>query len=262
MIILVIEEALSSLRSPPPESIAAMPPESSTSPANSITILCPLRVEFDALKKSSIAESAEIICTGPGFDAIIRAAEMVRLRHQAEGLTVDASKTIILAGLGGALNSKCPAGSAWVGRSVRDERGQTWPTSWPTANDPSAIGLSMANVLGTDQFFHGINEKAEAARELNVDLVNLEAHALAEWAVSEDYYFGIVQGVRESCTEALPVGFENWLNPDGSLNRKRLGLDLIRHPAQILWRRKTERNSQLALAAMIQLLKRFGLGNP
>ncbi len=238
-----------------------MHPETLNPSSNFITILCPLRVEFEALSTSATGKTCEIICTGPGYEAVVFALEEIRIRAEKNHDKTEDRPPVILASLAGALNEKFPGGSAWVAQSVCDERGQTWSTTWPTTTDPGTIGLRMARVLGADQYFHSVSEKSEAVRELKADLVNIEAHALAEWAALEGYRFGVVQGVREGAAEALPVGFESWVRADGSANKGRMKLDALRHPSQIGWRHEMDQRSAEALQQMVQLLARFGLGD-
>ena len=224
-------------------------------------ILCALDIEFRAVAGSSLCRDNVIICTGPGYDAVVAGLEAIAVRLLDEWSVGVDKPPLIFAGLGGALHGDLEVGSAWVGRSVTNEGGKTISTSWPTTDQRGAVGLRMVDVLGSDAVLDTVSAKAEARSRFGVDLVDTESHALADWACEAGYPFGVVRGVSDSFDGALPMNVSGWTRADGSTNVNRVFRDLALHPWWIGSVRELARNSHAALENVIATLEMLGLAD-
>ena len=226
-------------------------------------ILCPLAVEYEVIAGSTLTHHNDIICTGPGYDAIIFALEDCRdrLEELEGGWDEDLHRIpFVLAGVAGSLCVECSAGSAWVGRSITSEQGKTVSTSWPTTEQRGAVGLTMMDILGSDTILDTVSAKVQARDRFGVHLVDTESHALAEWAKDEGFSFGVVRGVSDSFENALPPCVMNWTHPDGRTDMRRVVRDLALHPWWIPAVRELGRNTRDALDGVVGLLEMLGLG--
>lgn len=195
-------------------------------------ILCPLQFEYAALKRVAELCHAEIDRSGPGPDAIDR---WFSRRHPA-------NRTIILAGLAGALREEFASGSAHVVSVVRSAD-ETWQTSWPV--DMSQY--RQVSVISTLEPLSTPSLKRAAASRLNADLVDQESEPFVKHAERLGCSWLIVRGVSDDVHSCLPPKVSEWVDESGRTRVWRVAAALARRPRLVPNLIRLQKASQVAL---------------
>lgn len=201
-------------------------------------IVCPLAFERDALRRGGVR--GRLICIGPGEAGIERLAGIVRDQPP---------RPVILAGVAGALDGTCPAGSACIVSEVISGEGTRWRPSWRgSANQPVATVASSRDVLMTAYM------KRTFAMRIGAQLVDQESEPFAQLATDRGWNWGIVRGVSDDPSTSLPPDIHKWITNDGQTRIVRALLSCIAQPQRIGTLITLQRNSARAMAAVAEIL--------
>jgi len=185
------------------------------SDADGTIILCPLAFEAASLRRHHMGNRATIITIGPGPDAML-----------AWLGTVDAKSVsrVILAGLAGALTSRCPPGSAWSVSRIIDEHGTMHRA--PLGRDDVTLTTSNRVVASREA------RRAVADRD-GADLVDMEGALFARHADAAGWRWAIVRGVSDGPARRTPRGMHRWTSAHGRTRVNRVIADLLCRPHDI-----------------------------
>ncbi len=228
--------------------------------AEKIILLCALQFEYQWLKKNTDCSRFEIHCTGPGASQVSRFLDNWYVDRANTHEADEDHPTLIMVGVAGALHQQCEPGSAWAASHVVSEDGRSWSSLWPTPNQQGAVGMHMKRILGHDTVLISPTEKEAARRTTYADLVDMESHALATWASTNGFPWGVIRGVSDGVDETLPTDIQSWTNPNGKPDYLKIVWDLISHPSWISPTRRLARQSAMAMQAAIDLLHHLNDG--
>lgn len=188
----------------------------SRTPAKSVIVLCPTRIEHDAVRKGLgrfDSASTEIVQTGVGKHAILKT--LTRRLDSASTLPL-----VILAGTcGGLVHSD---DTPHIARVI-DEHGRVWlPTIG--ASDQGVTLVGVDRVISTPQAKRELHQTTRAA------IVDMETHALAQFCVERGVAWSVVRGVSDTPDETLPEAVLGWITPEGNTRIPRAVWDMVLSP--------------------------------
>lgn len=177
-------------------------------------VLCPLEIERKAAAKA-VGDRALVIRTGPGAQAVRRAAD---------GLRADPPPLVILFGVAGALRypSLCPR----IDRVIDEERGRVWRVSYLMPGDTKPVG-----VLGVNEVVPTPGRKRVLRRRFHdAALVDCESHGFAEVMATAGMRWTVIRGVSDWPHQLLPRQCVDWVREDGRTAGRVVARDLARRP--------------------------------
>jgi hypothetical protein len=110
---------------------------------------------------------------------------------------------------------------------VIDSRGEQYVPTIRTSSDDHSQGVTL---LGVDSVLTTPTEKREWHARTGAALVDMESHAFARTCTERGIPWGVVRGVSDSETEALPPEVLDWVRPDGGTRILRPIVDILRKP--------------------------------
>ena len=202
-------------------------------------IVCPLEHERRSLARAGLGDCCELQVAGPGAAAIAR---------WCSSITID-NRLVLLAGLAGGLHIDVAPGTAQMIHAVRrpglsDLIPSVRETEgWTIASSPTALRTPDA--------------KRQFAFETRSDLVDMESRAFAEVAAERRWRWGIVRGVSDSVTMALPRDIDTWVDARGRSRPLRVAGSLVRRPHELAVTLRLARHSAAAMRAVAQRIERL-----
>jgi hypothetical protein len=216
-------------------------PQPTPNPEAQVVVLCPLRFEQKAMRKSVSGSDCAVECCGPGEAGINRWVQMQAPRHD------DFQRIVILAGLAGSLRDDLVAGGAHVIEAVRSDDGETW--SSPLTDTPGhAVITSRDSIIATPQ------QRSALAQRTGAWLVDMESVAFARGAAARGWTWGIVRGISDDAATRMPAGMQQWLSASGRTRWLAVLADIAQKPSLVRDLRCLRDNSQRALAAAARLV--------
>jgi len=180
-------------------------------------VLCPTEVEASFVRRAARGRG-RVIVTGVGPDRVRRALDSI-----APG-----APAVILCGLAGGLRPFRP-GSVPRIRSVVNESGSSWTPNWsgpwPGHDETALVGVDAPVVTPS--------QKASLGAATGAGLVDCESHTVAAWAEQRNVSWGVVRGISDGPTDALPAEAPGWIDASGRVRPVRIARDLITRPALI-----------------------------
>lgn len=226
----------------------------SATPCARTIVLCAVEFERQALRRAGINAIAEVICTGPGPEAVIRFAE----EHGEHG------GLVILAGLAGALRPSLRPGQAAMIGSVIGEDGRRFSSG--VARDAMAMMMHegdghdaaatspLAVIASSAQIVSTVEAKRGLAARSGADLVDQESGAFALAASVLGWRWLIVKGVSDGHDAALPSDIDRWVDSAGRLRPARVALSLTQRPWNALRILRLGRDAKAAMRAVGHML--------
>ncbi len=201
----------------------AMAPDSEERESKAI-VVCPLQFERRVLASAGLREVCDLHCCGPGARAVTDWARGI-------GRT---NRSVVLAGLAGALSLRLPAESAHVITEVRDERG-TQAGQAPPILGNCRVGEEWTSciVASTVRLAGNAEAKRALAENTGADLVDQESAAFARQAMELGWRWGIVRGISDDAETGLPRGIEKWVDRMGRARPMRLIWAVVLRPWQV-----------------------------
>jgi len=152
-----------------------------------------------------------------------------------------ASRVIVI-GLSGGLTPSLEAGRLLVGRDVV-ERGVAAPPPDAAWIERTLLktGATPATFVSSREILCTAGAKAKAREDLGpgaIAAVDLESAAFARAAAARGIPYLALRAISDTAEESLPLDFNNLRGADGSVDRRRVALRALLHPAVIprLWR--------------------------
>lgn len=210
-----------------------------------VIVVCPLQFELQGLARAGLERYCELHCCGPGAHGVKRWFD----RHRPVG------RTVVLAGLAGALRPEIAAGSAWIIREALSDASpsERWRPSWMPAPSPDAQPpLRVVSVTCTVTL---PREKTLLAERSGADLVDLESATFARTADQLGLKWGIVRGVSDAACDALPPNIDQWVDDRGGTRPVVAGLAVLRRPWLIAHVLRLKRAGDQAMAAIAAHLR-------
>ncbi|MHC4947024.1 MAG: nucleoside phosphorylase-I family protein [Planctomycetota bacterium] len=214
-----------------------MPPD--TPDAIRPVVVCPLEFERRALDRVGLSDQCELQCAGHGSDRIAEWG-----RDQPRG-----PRTVILAGLAGSLCGDRPAGSAWwISEVINPASGRRWQPSLPVAAaDPTSIVSTDASIVSP-------LERFRQRTQTGAELIDLESARFAAVAARRGWRWGIVRGVSDDFSVALPHGVDQWVQADGRTAYSVVMRSLLLKPKLLPLVLELRRHSTAAMEAVARLI--------
>lgn len=205
--------------------------------------MLPLRFELRALRGA--APPRDLFCCGPGGPAIAAWAASV-------GPT---DRPVVLAGLAGGVSARAEPGRAFAVARVIDGSEREW-------RPPLAARLGArqppVTLIGTGALVSSTDTKRRLAERYAADLVDLESTAFAEAATQLGWNWGIVRGISDGASDALPADSGDWVDGRGRTRLLRVVGRVAREPS-LIPRLKTLRsngvNAMRAVSAVLAALR-------
>ena len=210
-------------------------------------IVCPLQFERKMLLRAGLGRRFRIECCGPGADAIDIWAGNFR----------SPGRTVILAGLAGALSESCPAGSAHVvGRVMDAATGEDWTlTSLSTKVDPPGPGSCV--LASTEAAVTTRRDKLALAQRTGAQLVDLESAAFARSAVEAGWRWVVIRGVSDDLDTDLPRNIDLWVDWRGRTRRAAVAVTIALRPWRLPLVLRLHRNSVKAMGEAARVILGF-----
>ncbi|HRQ76821.1 MAG TPA: hypothetical protein PK098_12980 [Phycisphaerales bacterium] len=202
-------------------------------------IVCPLRFEAAALRRAGLAQSCDLVCSGPGEQGI---------HAWGESANIPAGRKVLLAGLAGGLTARCGKGRAFAASCIVMRGGERATPFLTDEESRSAIIATSPQVLASRE------EKAAFARTTGADLVDQESEAFAILAAHRGWMWGVVRGVSDDMGTSLPVGLETWVNECGGTRVMRVAMSLLSGAVSLREVRRLGADSREAMAAVAERL--------
>ena len=199
-----------------------------------VSLITPLAFEAKRIRKVAQSHQWPMVVCGPGSEGIGRFADQCQIPSGA---------TVLLAGLAGGLNPDLQSGDLVIAGEVIDERGTSLI---PTLRLPEATG----RVISTDQICHTAAEKEQLRARSGADVVDLESAAFAALAVDRGWRWGILRGISDDASTALPPDCSSWTAQNGHLKPIALLWSLVKHPALAVQLPTLGRQSTMAMEAV------------
>lgn len=196
-------------------------------------VVCPMEIEAAAVRRAARGTGVEVIRSGIGKEAIVRAVE-ARVGRVGRG---PAPGVVILAGVCGALR---PVDDVPPIARVIDEHGGEWT---------GGIGMvgSGRTLVAVDRVVSTPGEKRALADATGAALVDMESHAFAAACERLGLAWGVVRGVSDTPEETLPGEVLGWITPDGRTRAVRAVADMVMKPGLIRHMRRTLARSKRVL---------------
>lgn len=181
-------------------------------------LLCPTRFENGHVRSLArqLGTDCQVIGVGCGCETVLR-----RIAEAHPG-----PRTVLLAGIAGALRDHATVGRAFLAERVIDELGAVHLPTIVSGMDRLPLTCSRDVVVG------------EAAREATAArtgaaMVDMESGPFARVAQSCGWRWGVLRGISDDAARELPHEVMRWLRLDGGTNWGNLAIDLVTKPR--LW---------------------------
>jgi len=181
-------------------------------------LLCPTRFENGHVRSLArpLGTDCQVIGVGCGCETLLR-----RIAEAHPG-----PRTVLLAGIAGALRDHATVGRAFLAERVIDELGAVHLPTIVSGMDRLPLTCSRDVVVG------------EAAREATAArtgaaMVDMESGPFARVAQSCGWRWGVLRGISDDAARELPHEVMRWLRLDGGTNWGNLAIDLVTKPR--LW---------------------------
>jgi adenosylhomocysteine nucleosidase len=209
-----------------------------------VSIITPLAFEAQRIRPLVTAHKWPLLVSGPGPEGIRRFADQCR---------IPAGATVILVGLAGGLNPDLQPGDLIIASEVIDAGGTSLT---PTLRLPEATG----RLISIDQICRTPADKEQLRAHSGADAVDLESAAFATLAEDRGWNWGILRGISDDASTALPQGCSGWTSPSGRLKPLSLLWSIVKHPGLAMQLPTLGRQSKAAMGAaghgLIALLER------
>lgn len=205
-------------------------------------VICPLEFERSRLARAAQARGWIVHCSGPG---------RIGIEHWATTTPLPAGSTVILAGVAGGLKPSALSGMAVTATIILDESGDLWH---PRCIGTHTLSQTSVRCLSAETMLQTPAAKAAAAARWDADIVDMESAAFARIAESAGWHWGVVRGISDGCTDALPEGVEQWTDTKGGTRIGAVLGTLARHPTRLPQLMALARRSGAAMRAVEQML--------
>ena len=209
-----------------------------------ITIITPLAHEARSLRATARHYGWTLLVCGPGVQGIERFA-----RQNAP----PAGHTVVLAGLAGGLAPDLAAGDLIVPETILGNLGERFT---PPLQLPGSGGF----ISTLDDICVSPEAKARLWSETGAHAVDMESAHFAQVAAKHGWDWGVVRGISDSATTALPKGCGLWIGSEGRLRPLPLLACLLRDPRAVGTLLSLRRASAAAMVSirrgLIELLNR------
>ncbi len=187
------------------------------------------------LQRAGIEDIAELCCCGPGAD---------NMKHWCLSFG-ESERSVVLAGLGGALTGGLKSGTAHTATRIVDETGEYgWvPTLAGERTLPSIIVTSTRATLSGRLARQVINRTSGAM------IIDLETVAFASTATKLGWRWGAVRGISDDLSTHLPENIDQWVGDDGQTDWKYVMRALVARPTLLPVVLELRQQSQKAMHA-------------
>lgn len=219
---------------------------------NSLTILAPSSFEASHLRKglSAAGVPLQVIQVGVGPGAEFGGAWANSLHP---------GRTVILAGVAGALAPECPRGTARWASAVIDAEGRRWiPPVQGSGNlfgaraAPGASPLAgMDGVIGHPDRKRAMHERTGAC------MVDCESASFARVASERGWRWGVVRGISDGADDIVPSWMPQLLRRDGSVDAGAVAGALLANPRRAIDMMRSGRAAEHAIHAVCALIGEF-----
>ncbi len=168
---------------------------------------------------------------------------------------------IISAGFAGALDERLAVGDTLVAQEVVDQRGNRWPTTWPTrAADALEPPIHRGRLLTMPRLIGDPAQKQSLARQHHAQAVDMESAAVARWCTENGTPFGCIRAISDDARTCLSPRLVN-LVEGGRVSAWRVTSALLRRPTLLaeLWR--LGRATSLAAKRLARVLNELVVGH-
>jgi adenosylhomocysteine nucleosidase len=209
---------------PPPRAGRAYAPTGvGTQSDHRVLVLCPMRIERDAvaasLRRAGVEARAKVVQTGVGKRAIVGTLE----RELAAGRP----PVVVLAGACGGLT---PTPAAPPIARVIDLHGSSWTVDPALGGAPEPRGVTLVAV---DEVISTPADKATLAQRTGAAVVDMESHAFCALCVQRGVRWTVVRGVSDTPDQTLPGEVLGWISPEGDTRAIAAAVGLVTRPRLI-----------------------------
>jgi len=205
-------------------------------PQNSTTRLPPLILAATQFELASLRAAVEkhgipvsFACIGVGPGAVLRWGNSHPAAQAAES---PIGRTVILAGLAGALDPNMKVGSARSARMIIGA-GADWAHPRP-AYQPPLRSNNTAVIAAVDRVCTTAIEKRALRQQTQADMVDMESAAFAAIASAREWNWAVLRGVSDDHATALAPWMTALVHDNGSLNVLALFAALLRRPSRMM----------------------------
>ncbi|MCH2152072.1 MAG: hypothetical protein MK089_01885 [Phycisphaerales bacterium] len=205
-------------------------------PAKTV-ILCPMKVEADALKRAGIRWPIRI--TGMGQKATEQAVKEVAASHGPDLM-------LILAGVAGGLSHEVSIGEAFEITHVTDPAGTSLTPVDCTSTTPSLCTV--------DAIVETLEDRLKLHETTGADLVDMESSHFIKACEPREVGWMVFRGVSDDVESAIPPGCEHFIDARGYPRICRILASLALHPWRIPAMVHLARSVNLGMAGVSRLI--------
>jgi len=213
-------------------------------------ILCALEFERAVMLRAGLDQRADIICCGPGAEAVVQWSER-------EGME---RRNIVLAGLAGGLRESAIAGRAYLAATIIAPSGRQYRSAFAIELCSSVQRdvrepLRSAIIASVDHVVTARAAKRAIAEKTSAEVIDMESAVFAEAATIFGWRWAVVRGISDDCGDSLPWGIERWVDARGRTRTLRAILSILRRPWILPAVLRLRRNSRAAMASAAEGLR-------
>ena len=201
-------------------------------------ILCPMKVEADALRRSGIDWPLRI--TGMGQEATEQAVAEEYAKHGP-------NLRLILAGVCGGLSHEVTIGAAFQITQVTDSQGGF------VAQDGSSS--PKAALCTVDAIVETLEDRLKLHETTGAHLVDMETSHFIRACEARQLSWMVFRGVSDDVESAIPPGCEQFIDDRGHPRMCRILLSLALHPWRIPAMLHLDRSVKSGMAGVSRLLQ-------
>lgn len=171
-------------------------------------------------------------------------------------------------GLAGALSSSLEIGDLVIGQEIRGPSRITPPEALSKAaqeTHPSGSGIYLGTLMTQNQMTCTAEGKRQLATSLGADhvgCVDMESWGIARICQESGIPYVIVRCISDVLNEDLPLDFNRFCLPDGTLDERKIIISALLHPSCIwgLW--KLKRHITICIRSLAEFIDYFALCDP
>ncbi len=193
-------------------------------------ILAPTRFELKTIRAelSNLGIPASFDCIGVGPGAVWRWAQSSASTQTARS---PAGRTVILAGVAGALDPAFAVGSV---RSASMIIGAGSEFSRPSPSYMPPLQSSRTTVIASVDMTCSDSKRKQALRkQTGAGMVDMESAAFAALATERGWNWGVLRAVSDDHATEIPKWMNSLVHNDGSLQVATLATSILFHPSRI-----------------------------
>ncbi len=218
-------------------------------------ILAGVRAEADTLIKHL---SPDIKVT-----VYLSGARADKARHFAQQLVADGATHLLSYGFAGGLDPAFPSGTLLLPRAVVAAGGLNHMVDGEWHERATALLRDLAPLaashLGSDALIATVPDKSVMFRRFRGAVaVDMESHFIAAEAAKADLPYIVLRVICDPATDTIPPAAASAVKANGATSLTKLGLSIVRNPAQLGALNRLARSVQAAERKLLSCCSRGG----